>query len=99
MKYQLLLCGKLEPVSVSPYKEELFNRERAEVLADCALLKKNVEYYMHPELGITSPNGACFRWNFYSRPSAKKSETYDPSKSFMSGFCFAGLNFVWMLVG
>jgi len=86
MKYQLLSCGNLEPVSVPPCEEKSFKRERAEVLADCALLKKNAEYYKHPELGITSPNFAC-----HSRPSAKKPETSATSKSFISAFCFAGL--------
>jgi len=48
--------------------------ERARVLAESAALKKLAIDYMHPEIGITSADGACFGRNYFNRPSAPDTE-------------------------
>ena len=44
--------------------------ERAQVLADAAALKKLATDYAHPEIGVTTVDGAAFGRNYFSRPSA-----------------------------
>jgi xylose isomerase len=48
--------------------------ERARVLAEAAALKKSAVAYMHPEVGVTSTDGACFGRNYFNRPSAPETE-------------------------
>merc|ERR1712130_504449 len=48
--------------------------ERARVLADALALKKSAADYMHPEVGATSADGACFGRNYFDRPSALEAE-------------------------
>jgi hypothetical protein len=52
----------------------LMTDERAEILADALALKKAAADYMHPEVGVTSADGACFGRNCFSRYSAPKVE-------------------------
>jgi hypothetical protein len=51
--------------------------ERAQVLADAAALKKLAVDHMHPEVGVTSADGACFGRNYFDRPSAHETEEDD----------------------
>jgi len=60
--------------------------ERALVLAEAAALKKSAVDYMHPEVGITTTDGACFGRNYFNRYSASevdvpKKETESPQAS------------------
>eukprot|EP00584_Thalassiosira_punctigera_P004318 CAMPEP_0172534832 /NCGR_PEP_ID=MMETSP1067-20121228/7057_1 /TAXON_ID=265564 ORGANISM="Thalassiosira punctigera, Strain Tpunct2005C2" /NCGR_SAMPLE_ID=MMETSP1067 /ASSEMBLY_ACC=CAM_ASM_000444 /LENGTH=970 /DNA_ID=CAMNT_0013319677 /DNA_START=43 /DNA_END=2955 /DNA_ORIENTATION=- len=55
-------------------EEEEDAEERARVLADAAALKKLAIDFMHPEVGVTSADGACFGRNFFNRPSAPETE-------------------------
>jgi hypothetical protein len=48
--------------------------ERAEVLAEAAALKKLAVDYMHPEVGVTSVDGAAFGRNYFNRASAPETE-------------------------
>jgi len=48
--------------------------ECARVLAEAAELKKLAADYMHPEVGVTATDGACFGRNYFSRPSAPETE-------------------------
>ena len=48
--------------------------ERAEVLAEAAALKKLAVDYMHPEVGVTSVDGAAFGRNYFNRASAPDTE-------------------------
>jgi uncharacterized protein (DUF2236 family) len=48
--------------------------ERSRVLAEAAALKKLAVDYMHPEVGVTSTDGACFGRNYFNRPSALETE-------------------------
>ena len=50
MKFQLLSCGKIKPVSVALHSEKSFKHKRAEALTDCDLLKQHMKYRIHPEL-------------------------------------------------
>jgi hypothetical protein len=52
----------------------LMTDERAEILADALALKKAATDYMHPEVGVTSADGACFGRNCFSHYSAPKVE-------------------------
>ncbi|KAL7449509.1 hypothetical protein ACHAWC_002842, partial [Mediolabrus comicus] len=51
--------------------------ERAEVLAEAAALKKLAVDYMHPEVGVTSVDGAAFGRNYFNRASAPETEDDD----------------------
>jgi hypothetical protein len=55
-------------------EEDEFADERAEILADALALKKAAADYMHPEVGVTSIDGAYFGRNCYNRYSAPKVE-------------------------
>eukprot|EP00580_Thalassiosira_gravida_P013170 CAMPEP_0201680710 /NCGR_PEP_ID=MMETSP0494-20130426/50739_1 /ASSEMBLY_ACC=CAM_ASM_000839 /TAXON_ID=420259 /ORGANISM="Thalassiosira gravida, Strain GMp14c1" /LENGTH=335 /DNA_ID=CAMNT_0048164437 /DNA_START=64 /DNA_END=1072 /DNA_ORIENTATION=- len=60
--------------------------ERALVLAEAAALKKSAVDYMHPEVGVTTTDGACFGRNYFNRYSASevdvpKKETESPQAS------------------
>jgi hypothetical protein len=48
--------------------------ERARVLAEAAALKKVAMEHMHPEVGVTSIDGACFGRNYFNRYSAPEVE-------------------------
>jgi len=48
--------------------------ERARVLAEVAALKKSAVDYMHPEVGVTAADGACFGRNYFNRYSAPETE-------------------------
>jgi hypothetical protein len=48
--------------------------ERAKILAEAAALKKSAADYMHPEVGVTSADGACFGRNYFNRYSAPETE-------------------------
>ena len=48
--------------------------ERARVLAEAAALKKVAMEHMHPEVGVTSTEGACFGRNYFNRYSAPEVE-------------------------
>ena len=48
--------------------------ERAQILADAKALKKSAMNYLHPEVGVTSTDGACFGRNYFTRPSAPFAE-------------------------
>jgi len=48
--------------------------ERAQILADALALKKSAIGYLHPEVGVTSADGACFGRNYFNRPSAPEPE-------------------------
>eukprot|EP00581_Thalassiosira_minuscula_P031171 CAMPEP_0183784854 /NCGR_PEP_ID=MMETSP0739-20130205/66203_1 /TAXON_ID=385413 /ORGANISM="Thalassiosira miniscula, Strain CCMP1093" /LENGTH=540 /DNA_ID=CAMNT_0026028843 /DNA_START=35 /DNA_END=1658 /DNA_ORIENTATION=- len=54
--------------------------ERACVLAEAAALKKLATDYMHPEVGVTSADGACFGRNYFNRPSAPEGEDTDEAE-------------------
>lgn len=54
------------------YAEE--TEERARVLAEAVALKKSAANYMHPEVGITVTDGACFGRNYFGRYSAPETE-------------------------
>eukprot|EP00984_Skeletonema_dohrnii_P032555 scaffold26904_cov74-Skeletonema_dohrnii-CCMP3373.AAC.1 len=55
---------------------ELAN-ERAAVLAEAASLKKLAVDYLHPEVGVTSTDGACFGRNYFNRASAPETEVVE----------------------
>jgi len=55
---------------------ELAN-ERAAVLAEVASLKKLAVDYLHPEVGVTSTDGACFGRNYFNRASAPETEVVE----------------------
>ncbi|KAL3775538.1 LOW QUALITY PROTEIN: hypothetical protein ACHAW5_001557 [Stephanodiscus triporus] len=48
--------------------------ERARVFAEAAALKKSAVDYLHPEVGVTSADGACFGRNYFNRYSAPETE-------------------------
>jgi len=48
--------------------------ECARVLADALALKNSAVDYMHPEVGVTSTDGACFGRNYFDRHSAPDME-------------------------
>jgi len=48
--------------------------ERAHVLAEAAAIKKSAVDYLHPEVGVTSTDGACFGRNYFGRYSAPETE-------------------------
>jgi uncharacterized protein (UPF0261 family) len=48
--------------------------ERFAVLADSLALKKSAVAYLHPEVGVTSTDGACFGRNHFTRYSAPSVE-------------------------
>jgi hypothetical protein len=48
--------------------------ERARVLAEAAALKKSAADYSHPEVGVTSTDGACFGRDYFTRYSAPETE-------------------------
>jgi hypothetical protein len=54
--------------------------ERAQILADAQALKKSAMNYLHPEVGVTSTDGACFGRNYFTRPSAPTAEV-EPKKT------------------
>jgi hypothetical protein len=55
-------------------EEDEFADEHAEILADALALKKAAADYMHPEVGVTSIDGAYFGRNCCNRYSAPKVE-------------------------
>ena len=55
-------------------EEDEYADERAEILAECSALKKLAVDYLHPEVGVTSTDGACFGRNYFNRPSAPETE-------------------------
>jgi hypothetical protein len=48
--------------------------ERGRVLADAVALKKLAMEHMHPEVGVSSTDGACFGRNYFNRYSAPEVE-------------------------
>jgi xylose isomerase len=48
--------------------------ERARVLAEAGALKKVAVDYSHPEVSVTSADGACFGRNYFNRYSAPETE-------------------------
>eukprot|EP00986_Skeletonema_menzelii_P018737 scaffold26692_cov134-Skeletonema_menzelii.AAC.1 len=60
--------------SAPEVEDDEFADERAEVLAEAAALKKLAVDYMHPEVGVTSVDGACFGRNYFIRASAPEVE-------------------------
>jgi adenosyl cobinamide kinase/adenosyl cobinamide phosphate guanylyltransferase len=63
-----------ERASAPEVEEVEVANERARVLADAKALKKAAVDFMHPEIGVSSVDGACFGRNFYNRPSAPETE-------------------------
>jgi len=61
-------------------EEDEFADERAEILAEASALKKLAADYMHPEVGVTSADGACFGRNYFERPSAPETEDLDEAE-------------------
>ena len=61
-------------------EEDEFTDERAEILAEASALKKLAAEYMHPEVGVTSADGACFGRNYFERPSAPETEDLDEAE-------------------
>ncbi len=57
-------------VSAPDTEDDELADERAEVLAEAAALKKLAVDYMHPEVGVTSVDGAAFGRNYFNRASA-----------------------------
>jgi len=55
-------------------EEDEYADERAEILADAVALKNAATDYMHPEIGVTSCDGAAFGRNYFNRPSAPETE-------------------------
>jgi hypothetical protein len=51
--------------------------ERSRVLSEAVALKTLAVDYMHPEVGVTSTDGACFGRNYFNRPSAPETEDED----------------------
>jgi uncharacterized protein (UPF0261 family) len=51
--------------------------EREQILADALALKKSAIGYLHPEVGVTSADGACFGRNYFNRASAPETEDAD----------------------
>jgi xylose isomerase len=60
--------------SAPEIEEDEYADERAEILAECAALKKLAVDYLHPEVGVTSTDGECFGRNYFNRPSAPETE-------------------------
>jgi hypothetical protein len=54
--------------------------ERAQILADAMALKKSAINYLHPEIGVTATDGACFGRNYFTRFSAPSVEV-EPKKA------------------
>jgi uncharacterized protein (UPF0261 family) len=54
--------------------------ERAQILADVMALKKSAVNYLHPEIGVTATDGACFGRNYFTRYSAPSVEV-EPMKA------------------
>jgi len=48
--------------------------ESANVLAEAAALKKSAVAFLHPEVGVTASDGACFGRNYFGRFSAPETE-------------------------
>ena len=46
-------------------------------MAEAAALKKLAVDYMHPEVGVTSVDGAAFGRNYFNRASAPETETVE----------------------
>ena len=46
-------------------------------MAEAAALKKLAVDYMHPEVGVTNVDGACFGRNYFNRVSAPQAETVE----------------------
>ncbi|KAL7502376.1 hypothetical protein ACHAXN_000682 [Cyclotella atomus] len=51
--------------------------ERAQILSDALALKKSAIGYLHPEVGVTSSDGACFGRNYFNRASAPETGEAD----------------------
>ena len=60
--------------SAPEVEDEEVAEERARVLTEAAALKKVAMEHMHPEVGVTSTDGACFGRNYFNRYSAPEVE-------------------------
>jgi len=54
----------------APETEDEDADEIAAILADAKALKQSAVDYLHPEVGVTHTDGACFGRNYFERPSA-----------------------------
>jgi len=66
--------------SAAETEDDEFADERAEILEEASALKKLAMDYMHPEVGVTSTDGAAFGRNFFSRPSAPEMEDMEEAE-------------------
>ena len=74
--------------SSAPETEDLDEaEEHARVLADALALKKSAADYMHPEVGVTSADGACFGHNFFNRASAPETEDVEEAEALPPRYC------------
>jgi hypothetical protein len=73
----LTLLSLLSSVSIPRAEDAELDEglaERLRILDDAAALKKSAADYSHPEVGVTSTDGACFGRNYFNRYSAPETE-------------------------
>merc|ERR1719216_831688 len=57
------------------------SKERAQILADAAALKKLATDYLHPEIRVTTSDSCAYGRNYFTRASAPDEDVLEPPTS------------------